>query len=87
MCECIHCGNIHQGKCPRIKAIEYYENGGIKRVEYFGDNENLPMLPTYGFPKPVTYPPIPHTYPVTVFTDRIDTASGSGISAINNRCV
>lgn len=31
---CEHCGNWHQGKCPRIKAIEYHENGNVKRVEY-----------------------------------------------------
>ena len=32
---CGHCGCYHSGPCPRIKAIEYYENGTIKRVEYF----------------------------------------------------
>lgn len=31
---CQHCGYIHNNICPRIKAIEYYENGTIKRVEY-----------------------------------------------------
>ena len=24
----------HLGKCPYIKAIEYYENGTVKRVEF-----------------------------------------------------
>lgn len=32
--QCDHCGQWHQGQCPRIKAIEYHENGRIKRVEY-----------------------------------------------------
>lgn len=34
---CAHCGSPspHQGQCPRIKAIEYHENGTVKRVEYF----------------------------------------------------
>lgn len=35
---CKHCGLIHAygGVCPRIKAIEYYPDGTIKRVEYHG---------------------------------------------------
>lgn len=32
--ECGHCGKVHSGPCPRIKAIEYFENGVIRRVEY-----------------------------------------------------
>ena len=31
---CVACGKIHSGPCPRIKAIEYFENGVIRRVEY-----------------------------------------------------
>jgi hypothetical protein len=31
---CEHCGFGHVGACPRIKMIEYFENGRIKRVEY-----------------------------------------------------
>jgi len=31
---CGHCGYGHSGTCPRIKAIEYYANGTVKRVEY-----------------------------------------------------
>lgn len=31
---CPHCGNAHAGNCQRIKAIEYYRDGSIKRVEY-----------------------------------------------------
>ena len=34
--ECGHCGMFHAGPCPRIKAIEYYENGNVKRIEYHG---------------------------------------------------
>jgi hypothetical protein len=37
--KCGHCGFIHDGVCPRIKSIEYYENGMIKKVEYHGLNE------------------------------------------------
>ena len=37
---CPHCSNppyryvIHAGKCPYVKAIEYYPDGSIKRVEF-----------------------------------------------------
>lgn len=31
---CPHCGNIHQHKCPLVKAIEYHQGGTVKRVEY-----------------------------------------------------
>lgn len=31
---CRHCGHLHSGPCPRVKAIEYYPNGTVKRVEY-----------------------------------------------------
>ncbi len=30
---CPYCGLIHTGTCPRIKSIEYYPNGIVKRVE------------------------------------------------------
>ena len=31
---CPYCGaHMHTGMCPRIKAIEYYPNGSIKKVE------------------------------------------------------
>lgn len=39
---CGHCGMIHQGQCPRIKAIEYYPDGiSVKRVEY---HESRPII-------------------------------------------
>lgn len=38
VCQCGHCGAYHTGQCPRIKAIEYYGNGQIKRVEYHDPN-------------------------------------------------
>lgn len=31
---CPHCGMIHQATCPRIKAIEYNQDGTVKRVEF-----------------------------------------------------
>jgi len=33
--KCRYCGSItpHQGICPSVKAMEYYPDGTIKRVE------------------------------------------------------
>jgi len=31
----------HVGFCPRVKAIEYYENGTMKRVEFREENDQL----------------------------------------------
>ncbi len=47
---CCHCGGCHSGTCPKVKAIEYFPNGGVKRVEYHGTPEPAPYprLPTYG---------------------------------------
>lgn len=46
---CMHCGSLtpHTGQCPKIKAVEYYENGTVKRVEYFTATEllGLPSIP------------------------------------------
>lgn len=35
---CEWCGNFHQFKCPLIKSLEY-ENGLIKRVEFFAPTD------------------------------------------------
>lgn len=51
---CQHCGMIHGAICPRIAAVEYYENGTVKRVEYIQPNaaqtpvvwpQNVPQAP------------------------------------------
>lgn len=35
MNSCPHCGMIHQTTCPRIKAIEYNQDGiTVKRIEF-----------------------------------------------------
>lgn len=31
---CPHCGTIHLTTCPKIKAIEYYQDGSTKRIEF-----------------------------------------------------
>lgn len=32
---CAYCPNLHAGVCPRIKRIEYHENGSIKAIEFY----------------------------------------------------
>lgn len=33
---CIHCGSYHGKLCPQVRSVEYYEDGIVRRVEYFG---------------------------------------------------
>ena len=38
---CPYCGAMpHQGICPSVKAIEYYPDGSIKRVEMRGAEQS-----------------------------------------------
>ena len=32
---CGYCGKYHQGICPRIKSVEYHDNGTVRRVEFY----------------------------------------------------
>ena len=32
--KCRYCGSHHEGACPRVKAVEYYRDGSVKRVEF-----------------------------------------------------
>lgn len=61
---CFHCGCSHTGVCPRIKSIEYFPNGTIKKVEYFDGGNHTPSIPISPpspqvgpFP-PITIPPL-----------------------------
>lgn len=44
---CGHCGMYHGAVCPRIKAVEYHENGLVKRVEYFGPGDAQTVQPAW----------------------------------------
>lgn len=62
---CQHCGSVvaHQGKCPLVKAIEYFPNGMVKRVEYLTPADYyapvVPAPPTYSLPQnPIPVTPI-----------------------------
>lgn len=43
---CSHCGMLHVGPCLRIKAIEYYPNGTVKRVEYHAPQPVITATPS-----------------------------------------
>lgn len=36
----------HSGGCPRVKAIEYYPSGGVKRVEFHEERISISVIPT-----------------------------------------
>ena len=40
---CPYCGMIHQSTCPRIKAIEYHQDGTVKRVEFITPADSKPL--------------------------------------------
>ena len=51
---CPHCGGMHSMPCPAVRAIEYFPNGTIKRVEYrHGYQPMQPIIQT------------PHVVPAT----------------------
>lgn len=39
---CEHCGLLHNGTCPRIKRITYYENGMRREIEYWPTTPSTP---------------------------------------------
>jgi hypothetical protein len=52
---CPHCGEplrLHKGICWKVKAIEYFENGTIKRVEY-----DTPRIEHHHYPALLPEPP------------------------------
>lgn len=56
-----HCGFIHTGVCQRIKAIDYYENGQVKRVEYHGEVPPAQLV-QFVFPPQSSPPPRDSTW-------------------------
>jgi hypothetical protein len=64
MAECRWCGETHiKGTCPKVKAIEFFENGEVKRVEFMTPQDLMPMN---GWPMAVALPaaPQPQVYPL-----------------------
>ena len=59
---CPYCGMLHlqgSGVCPRVKAMEYYQDGTLKRVEFYGSE--MVTMPCQPYPFP-SYP-----WPVTIY--------------------
>lgn len=48
---CPHCTLPHPGKCPLVKAVEYHENGTVRRVEFFTPADYAPAI--FANPPPV----------------------------------
>lgn len=41
---CPYCALMHDGKCFMVKEIEYFENGGVKRVQFYSPNDYVPHM-------------------------------------------
>jgi hypothetical protein len=41
--QCGWCGMIHGPRCPSVKAIDYYSDGTVKRVEFVKPDAMLVM--------------------------------------------
>jgi len=54
--KCPHCGLIHDTTCPRIKSIDYYKDGSVKRIEF---HLPTPISSTVSPPPPSPPPPPP----------------------------
>lgn len=53
---CPHCGNPkHAAVCPLVKAIEYFPDGTLKRVEYRCVSDYRAPLGGASMPGPVAY--------------------------------
>jgi hypothetical protein len=51
---CEHCGLVHEFTCSLIRAIEYYQDGKVKRIEFHEPKAvSLPSLPLYHGLQPV----------------------------------
>jgi hypothetical protein len=41
---CPYCGDRHAGVCPRVAEIEYFPDGGVKRVVFKSDKPAAPTV-------------------------------------------
>ena len=48
---CEHCGLLHEHTCPRVRVIEYYQDGSVKRIEF---HDPQPVI--VGRQDPTAYP-------------------------------
>ena len=62
MQHCPYCSNngikiSHSGICPKVKAIEYYQNGSQKRVEFFSPGDYMQPFGVGTWPPPEEFLP------------------------------
>lgn len=71
---CPHCGMIHQTTCPKIKAIEYHENGvTVRKIEF-----HSPRPVASAVPAPVIFNPnISNTYGSSALSNACDQDEGA----------
>ena len=77
---CGHCGCSHNGTCQRIKAMEYYPDGTVKRVEY---HDQTPVV----FPPLLPIPVSDWIPPGTIYSEgvTIDTNRFGGVDSDTRR--
>lgn len=56
---CEWCGATHQTKCPLVKAIEYHEDGRVKRVEFMTVADYTTPAAPCSVPYPIIGSPSP----------------------------
>ena len=64
---CPHCGPgiIHSGVCPKVKEIEYFPDGRVKRIVFRTPADEFPAVqpsfPNWPYIPPVTFTEAPVT--------------------------
>ena len=48
--QCRYCGHFHGVRCPEVKAIEYFPDGTVKRVEYVTPTDLMPIFSSSPLP-------------------------------------
>ena len=56
--KCQWCGQMHDVRCPFVRAIEYHEDGSIRRVEFMRPADYV-MPASVPPPQPVPVAPSP----------------------------
>lgn len=88
MAKCEYCSTQHSivyhgGSCPRVKSIEYYPNGTVKRVEFVTPNDYAaPIQPQPYAPVNPGWPGI-NPYPYQLQPTWISTTTGT--SCVNTK--
>ena len=44
--KCRWCATSHEGRCSTVKAIEYFPDGSVKRVEFFVPADFIQPMPS-----------------------------------------